>query len=113
MPVVVTGAAGLIGRHAVRAFLATSPQVRAYIRHREAAEGLRADGAKVAVGRIDDAATLSTVMAGAHTVCHLVGGLEGPDPERDVAGSVRPVLAAAEGSGIRRFLYLSYPGASA
>jgi uncharacterized protein YbjT (DUF2867 family) len=115
MPVVVTGASGLIGREAVQAFASTSPQVRAYVRRSEAAETLRALGAKAAVGSIEDGGTLETVMAGAHTVCHLVGGLIPrlpEDYEHAVVGSLRSVIEAAGRAGVKRLLYVSYPGAS-
>src|SRR5205807_1109255 len=114
MPVVVTGASGLIGRAAVRAFAARAPEVRAYVRRAEVAEELRTLGAKVAVGSIDDVDTLAVVMRGAHTVCHLVGGLDLPDDEayeRSNLGSVRDALEAAERAKVSRFLLLSYPGA--
>lgn len=115
MPVLVTGASGLIGRPAVRAFARVSPQVRAYVRDPRAAEDLRAEGVKAALGEIDDVDNLEAVMTGAHTVCHLVGGFN-PRPSGDygkaIVGSVRYVLEAASRAGIRRFLYVSYPGAS-
>src|SRR2546423_9659458 len=81
MPVVVTGASGLVGRAAVRAFHERSPEVRAYVRRPNSAESLRAIGAKVAVGEISDVDTLAVVMKGAHTVCHLVGGLDLSDEQ--------------------------------
>jgi uncharacterized protein YbjT (DUF2867 family) len=115
MPVVVTGAAGLIGRAAVSAFAMGSPEVRAYVRRPEVAESLRALGAKVAVGSIDDVETLATVMRGAHTVCHLVGGLDLPDEDayiRDNVGSAQAVLEAAASAKVARFLFVSYPGAA-
>jgi NADH dehydrogenase len=115
MPVVVIGASGLVGRHAVPAFARVSPEVRAYVRRRETAEELRRLGAKVAVGSINDIDTLSTVMDGAHTVCHLVGGpLEADEQalEASILGSLAPVLTAAVAAGVRRVLYLSFPNAS-
>ena len=115
MPVVVTGASGLIGRAAVAAFARVSPEVRAYVRRPEAVDPLRELGAKVAVGDIDDVDTLATVMRGAHTVCHLVGSLDLPDEEayvRDNVGSTRAVLDAADGAKVARFLFVSYPGAA-
>jgi uncharacterized protein YbjT (DUF2867 family) len=115
MPVVVTGASGFIGSHAVRAFARSSPQVRAYIRRSEAADRLRSLGAKVAIGRIDDVDNLETVMAGAHTLCHLVGGMNPSGPEgyeESIVGSLEPVIEAARRAGLGRVLYLSYPGAS-
>jgi len=103
VPVVITGASGFIGRHAVTAFARTSPQVRAYVRRPEAAEELRKLGAKVAIGDITDIDQLSAVMSGAHTVCHLL-------PRTDQEGEVRylePVVTAASTSGVRRVLFLT------
>ena len=62
MPVLVTGASGFIGSHAVRALGAVSPQVRAYIQRQEAAEPLRRGGAKVAVGCLKDVDKIETTM---------------------------------------------------
>jgi uncharacterized protein YbjT (DUF2867 family) len=115
MPVVVTGASGLIGRRAVRAFTLVSPQVRAYVRRPEVADELRSLGAKVATGPIEDVENLEVVMSGVHTVCHLVGGLNPKPPddyERSIVGSIRSVAEAATRAGVRRLLYVSYPGAS-
>jgi len=114
MPGVVTGASGLVGRRAVEAFALRSPEVRAYVRSRESVEDLRAAGAKVAIGLISDVDNLRFVMAGAHTVCHLVGGLNfaGREAyEQANVASVRWVLRAARQAKVRRILFLSYPGA--
>jgi NAD(P)H dehydrogenase (quinone) len=114
VPVVVTGASGRVGRAAVRAFAARSPEVRAFVRDRANAEELRRLGAKVAVGAIDDVDTLATVMRGAHSVCHLIGSLDLSDAaeyERVNTDSVRWTLEAAVEAGVKRFLFVSYPGA--
>src|SRR5438309_8957771 len=116
MPVVVTGASGLIGRSAVRAFARRSPEVRAYVRRAERGEPLRAMNVKVAVGSIEDVDTLAIVMRGAHTVCHLVGGLDLPVDaayERVNVGSATSVVEASKRAGVTRILFVSYPGASA
>jgi uncharacterized protein YbjT (DUF2867 family) len=116
MPVVVMGASGFVGRRAVAAFARISPEVRAYVRAKDGAESLRALGAKVAVGFAFDVDNLRFVMTGAHTVCHLIGGLNLPDEaayEESNLRSVQWALRAAELAKVRRFLFLSYPGASA
>lgn len=115
MPVVVTGASGFLGRRAVEAFMEASPQVRAYVCRPEAAEDLRALGAKVSVGDFTDPDQLAAVMSGAHTVCHLVGGLDLADEAAYLDANLRStevMLAAAERAGIVRALFVSYPGAS-
>lgn len=115
MPVAVTGASGLVGRALVPRLAGRSVQVRAVVRDRAAADPLRQLGAKVAVTRLEDTETLATAMAGAHTVCHLAGGLDLPDEAAYLAsnlGTTRSVLEAAEEAGVARVLFLSYPGAS-
>ena len=115
MPVVVTGASGSVGPSAIAAFTRISPEVRAYVRRRDSAASLRRLGAKVAVGEIDDIDRLEVVLTDAHTVCHLVGAFDLPD-ERSLLrvnfDSVRTVLEASSRAGVRRILFLSYPGAS-
>lgn len=97
------------------AFTRTSPEVRAAVRNPAAADPLRALGAKVAIGDLFDVETLALVMQGAHTLCHLAGGLAADDEEGLLQANLRTaeaVLAAALVAGVKRFLMLSFPGAS-
>jgi uncharacterized protein YbjT (DUF2867 family) len=114
MTVLVTGASGSIGPAVVAAFRRSFPEVRAYVRRAEAAEPLRQLGAKVAVGEADDQDTLGIAMYGVFTVCHLVGAIDAPDEggyrEANV-DSVETALEVASRVGVRRFLFLSAPGA--
>ncbi|MDQ4005367.1 MAG: NAD(P)H-binding protein, partial [Actinomycetota bacterium] len=114
MPVVVTGANGGVGRVLVP-LLAERGEVRAVVRTRAAGRGLEGTGAKIGICDLRDTATLSVVMDTAHTVIHLAGGLDLPDDaayEASNLGTVRDALEAATEAGVRRFILLSYPGAS-
>jgi NADH dehydrogenase len=114
MTVMVIGASGLIGR-ALVPLLVRSDEVRACVRRPEAAEALRAEGAKVAVGRFDDADALAEILKRVFTVIHLVGGPTQADDDAVLAanhGSVLTGLAAAREAGVRRFVLLSATGAS-
>ena len=114
MPVVVTGANGGVGRILVP-MLTERGEVRAVVRSRSAAVPLEGGGAKVAVCDLADTPTLRAVMEDAHTVVHLAGGLDMPDDdayEAANAGTVREALEAAVEADIRRFILLSYSGAS-
>ena len=113
MPVVVVGASGLVGRSLVPALTARSPEVRAVVRRRDAAEPLRALGAKVAVDDLSDPESLAAPFRDAHTLVHLAGGMDAPDIEDANLGTVQRTLAAAADAGLRRVLFLSYPGAGA
>ena len=114
MTVMVTGASGLIGR-ALVPLLVRNDEVRACVRRPETADALRAAGAKVAVGRFDDADALAEILKRVFTLIHLVGGPSQADDDAVLAanhGSVLTSLAAAREAGVRRFVLLSATGAS-
>lgn len=109
----VTGASGPVGHALVRRLLDTD-EVRACVRRPEAAEPLRALGAKVALGRLDDADALSEILSGVFTLFHLVGG---PNHVDDAAvldanhGSTLRAVAAAKEAKVPRIVFVSVPGA--
>ncbi len=114
MTVMVIGASGLIGR-ALVPLLVGKDEVRACVRRPEAAIGLRAVGAKVAVGRFDDADALAEILKRVYTVIHLVGGPNQPDDDTVLSanhGLVLTALAASREAGVRRFVLVSATGAS-
>ncbi len=114
MTVMVIGASGLIGR-ALVPLLVRKDEVRAAVRRPEAADPLRAAGAKVAVGWSDDADALAEILKRVYTVIHLVGGPNQPDDDAVLAanhGSVLTALAASREAGVRRFVLVSAAGAS-
>ncbi|MEP7059479.1 MAG: NAD(P)H-binding protein [Actinomycetota bacterium] len=113
MTVLVTGASGLVGR-ALVSMLAERDEVRACVRDPRASNPLQALGAKVTLGRLDDAAALSEVCGGVFTMFHLVGGLQQPDDHEVFHanhGSVMVALEAAKTAGVRRFVLVSAAGA--
>jgi uncharacterized protein YbjT (DUF2867 family) len=114
MTVLVTGASGVVGRAAVKALLAHD-EVRATVRRPEAAEPLRALGAKVAVRDVRNVDDLTEILPRCHTLVHLVGGPNQPSADELVfanLGSVEIAVAAAIEAGTRRFVLLSVPGAA-
>jgi uncharacterized protein YbjT (DUF2867 family) len=115
VPVVVTGASGFVARSLIPLLVQRGSEVRAVVRRRADAEGLRSLGVKVAVTRLEDEENLEAVARDAHTVIHLAGRLDLPDAEAYEAvnhGLTRSVVDASEEAGVRRFVLLSYPGAS-
>src|SRR5437867_1987721 len=115
MTVMVTGASGVIGRATIAALLARNPEVRVAVRRDEDAERLRALGAKVTLGRLDDAPALAEVLWSVHTLVHLVGGVNQVSDDEVFAANHRSTLVAlgaARSAGVRRFIFVSYPGAS-
>jgi uncharacterized protein YbjT (DUF2867 family) len=114
MTVMVTGGSGVVG-HALVRRLVGEDEVRVCVRRSEAAEPLRALGAKVALGRLDDADALAEVLGGVFTLFHLVGGPHQPDVNDLLDanhGSAVRAVAAARAAGVRRIVLVSVPGAS-
>lgn len=115
MTVLVTGASGVVGTAVVRALLGRE-EVRATVRRPEAAEPLRALGAKVTVRACATPDEVAEVLPRCHTLVHLIGGVAQPDPESLVRAnleSVRAAIEAAHEAGTRRFVFVSVPGADA
>jgi uncharacterized protein YbjT (DUF2867 family) len=114
MTVLVTGASGVVGRAAVKALLARD-EVRATVRRPEAAESLRALGAKVAVRELRQVDDLTEILPRCHTLVHLVGGPCQPSPDELFwanHGSVMLAVEAAREAGTDRLVLLSVPGAA-
>jgi uncharacterized protein YbjT (DUF2867 family) len=116
VPVVVTGASGFIARSLIPLLLERGSEVRAVVRRGRTADPLRARGAKVAITPLDAGDTIEAVVRDAHTVIHLAGGLDLPDAEayeRVNHGLTRALVGACQAAGLKRFVLLSCPGASA
>jgi len=109
--ILVTGAAGLVGRAAVAALLRQEVEhVRAVVRDPGQVGGLRRLGAKVALLDATDPDGLAAAMAGVFTACSLTGSLwprPGEDPYAAVVDPARVFLAAARSAGVRRVVVCS------
>jgi uncharacterized protein YbjT (DUF2867 family) len=109
--ILVTGAAGLVGRAAVAALLRQDVEhVRAVVRDPGQVGGLRRLGAKVALLEATDPDGLAAAMDGVFTACSLTGSLwprPGEDPYAAVVEPARVFLAAAGAAGVRRVVVCS------
>ena len=76
--VLVTGAAGFIGRPLVAALLAEGRRVRVLVRRADAAASLAALGAESVVGDLLDPSAIQRAAAGVTSVFHLAGRLFAP-----------------------------------
>ena len=111
MAILVTGAAGLVGRAAVAALLRQGVEhVRAVVRDPGQVGDLRRLGAKVAVLDATDPDGLTAAMDGVFTACSLTGSLwprPGEDPYASVVEPARVLLTAAGAAGVRRVVICS------
>ena len=111
--VLVTGATGFIGRHAVEALLSAGYAVRALCRSPE--PGLTAIGAEVVRGDVLDKTSVVAAVAGCTFVVH-GAGLVSRDPKdastmlRLHTIGTRHVVGAAVDAGVVRVVHLSTSG---
>ena len=71
---------------------------------------LRAAGAFVASGAVDDEGRLDAACTDVHTVVHVGGGLMSPDP-RHLVREAEVLVRAVTSAGVQRIIALSLPGA--
>ena len=112
MTVLVTGATGFVGPHAVHALRARELPVRALVRDPQRASRLASWGAELVQGDVTDLTSLRAAVAGVDSIVHLVAIIKGSraDFERVMAQGTRDLVAAAQEAGVRRFVLVSALG---
>jgi uncharacterized protein YbjT (DUF2867 family) len=112
--ILVTGGTGFVGSRIVHALRAEDKPVRCLVRDPARAEQLSTWGCELVEGDMTDSASLRAAADGCDTVVHLVAIIEGApeDYERVMVQGTRDLLAAAQGSGVRRFILMSALGVS-
>jgi NADH dehydrogenase len=112
--ILVTGANGFLGRHAVRALVAGGDRVRAMVRDLSGAKTLQEVECELVTGDVTDPESLARATEGCTTVVHLVAIIAGrrDDFERVIAEGTRSLVAAAREAGARRLVYVSALGAN-
>ncbi|MFT2015219.1 NmrA family NAD(P)-binding protein [Streptomyces sp. 796.1] len=112
-PVLVTGATGQQGGATARALLAAGVPVRALVRDPETdrARALAARGVELAVGDLDDPASLTRAAAGARAVFSVqMPDLAGRGFDGEVAQAGN-LIEAARAAGVPQFVHTSVSGA--
>ncbi|MGI9197205.1 MAG: NAD-dependent epimerase/dehydratase family protein [Candidatus Nanopelagicales bacterium] len=110
--VLVTGGTGVVGGAAARALRAAGWEVVS-LQRGPLSPDLAALGVIEARGDVTNAASVAQALQGIEAVVHAAARVDitGPweDFERINVGGTRTVLAAAEGAGVRRFVFVSSP----
>ncbi len=108
--VAVTGAGGSLGRALVRRLVRSGHTVKALVRKKEDAAGLRELGATPVLGDVRDAGALETLVRGCQVVFHLAAWMGQPFDEELAfsinVGGTKGVVRAA-GAGARRVVLAS------
>ena len=89
-------------------------RVRALVRGQRQTQALEGLPARIVEVDYGDPGSLANALEGAAAVVHLAGALQPRSGERlheANAGTTRSVVSAAKAAGVRRFVYLSAPGA--
>ena len=115
MKILVTGGTGFVGTHVVNALLREGHAVAVLARRAESARNRYNRPVEVVAGDVLDAGSVARACAGREAVVHLVGIIweKGAQTfDRMHREAVENVLAAARGTGIRRFIHMSAMGSS-
>lgn len=107
--VLVTGAAGFLGRRVVERLAADGARVRVLVREIARAAPLSRFPIEIAAGDVAHAEDVAAAVAGCELVLHCAKGTRGTPAERrqvDVAGT-RNVLEAAAAHGVGRVVHVS------
>ena len=111
--ILVTGAAGFVGRHVVKALREAGHPVRALL-HTGRGEVIAPYGVEVCYGDVRDTASLRQAMERVDTVVHLVSIIREKGSatfQRINHQGTANVVSAAREAGVRRFLHMSVLGA--
>jgi len=113
--VLVTGGTGFVGPKIIHALRARDHAVRALVRDPGRAKTLEAWGCELVDGDVTDPESLRSAAEDVECVVHLVAIIKGRPAnfERVMAQGTRDLVAAAEGTGARRFVLMSALGTSA
>jgi len=116
-PVVVTGAAGLVGTHLCQELAANGWKVRAIVRDTaKAAQRLGHLRVEIRQGDIRDVAEMRAALAGAGSLVHLAAIAIEKSGERYAAtntDATRVLLDSAKAESVDRIVYMSQNGADA
>src|SRR5262249_19981012 len=112
--ILVTGGTGFVGGHVVHALRAAGKDVRVLVRDRRSGVRLEGLGVTLVEGDMTQLASLRAAVEGCNTVVHLVAVRQGREErfQRVMVEGTRDLLAAANDTGVARFVHMSALGTS-
>ena len=114
--ILVTGAAGFVGRHVVRELTSRGHEVRALVRTQSRAALISGPSVEIATGDVLDPGSLTAAFEGVDAVIHLVAIIRERGSltfSRVNHEGTRNVANAAASAQVKRFVHASTIGASA
>ncbi len=111
--VLVTGASGMVGYHAVKRFLALGHEVTAVIRSSSDDSALKRLSGKLQIKRIDlsDERALNLAMSGIDVVIHAAGMVDPHARREDIfktnVGCTENLVMAADLAGVKHLIHIS------
>jgi 2-alkyl-3-oxoalkanoate reductase len=111
MPVLVTGATGLIGSHVVDLLVERAESVRALVRPGEVTDRLVSQGVDICLGDMKDRASLAAAVTGVDRVIHCAArtGPWGPRGEYEATNvlGLEDLIELSLAAGVQRFVHVS------
>ena len=107
--ILVTGAAGLIGRHLVRELLQKGARVRIFVRRPPPSEFMNDSNVEVFIGDLGDPAAVDQAVAGTEIVYHVGAAMKGGahDHERGTVCGTQNVVESILRHDVQRLVYIS------
>lgn len=111
-PTLLTGATGFVGSAVARVLAARGHKLRVLVRPTSDRRNLAGVEAELALGDLNDAASLARATAGCRYVCHVAADYRFwvPDPDAMLRANVEGTLAmmrAAQAAGVERIVHCS------
>ncbi len=113
--ILITGASGFVASHLIPQLRKTGQPLRCLVTNEAEGARIKAPGAELVIGNVNDPAALKAATDGVDTVIHLVAVIREPRnatfEQVNVIGT-RNMVEAAKAAGVKRFIHMGALGAT-